>query len=348
MSEPKLERYIPHPTRAPHGDAEWQKAYEDIQTSLVNAVQKVEYEYSKAPLSSHDSVYIGVTGARVCYIHLPMCHAKLKAMFGRLNGSAGLAMMQYALASRIPANFRRSAKPEDVFDPKRLRREADRNLYSVIHQNRIPPGVQDSGHASFLETPVGNAAMLLARCVGCLQWPAYSEDEHALGALRRHWDAAVYLLYSTVKKISAEDEEEAGNALEEDGGSEVLYGRAGFLYALLYLRKVVDEAKNKGFLGLLDKGRGKEIERITRDSGLRKVVTGIIRRGKAGARRYQKELGNALVPGQILPPLMWRWHGKAYLGGAHGVCEYLLDIHIPVDRITELTNAYQSEYYRCF
>jgi hypothetical protein len=57
------ERYIPLPTAAPHGTAEWQKAYEDIQRCLVSALQKVEQEYSTAAISPHDSVYVGVAGA---------------------------------------------------------------------------------------------------------------------------------------------------------------------------------------------------------------------------------------------------------------------------------------------
>ena len=46
-------------------------------------------------------------------------------------------------------------------------------------------------------------------------------------------------------------------------------------------------------------------------------VHDIVARGKVGARLYKGEL--RARDRELAPPLMWSWHGKRYLGGAHGV-----------------------------
>lgn len=232
-------------------------------------------------------------------------------------------MMQYALSSQIPRTTQQSIRSENLLDPDRLRRQADRNLYAVVRQNHIPQAVQDSAHASFLETPVGIATLLLARWVISPQHPSDREHEILLKALNKHWEASVHLLSGTLQKIVAEDQDDSVAGSGEDGGSEVLYGRAGFLYSLLYLRKAITKAKEKACFDLLDEDRKKDMDRITRDSSLKTVVDGLVRRGRAGARRYRSRamVGDAGTQPDSLPPLMWRWHGKAYVGGAHGVRE---------------------------
>jgi hypothetical protein len=108
---------------------------------------------------------------------------------------------------------------------------------------------------------------------------------------------------------------DAGDGGDGDGdeGCEVLYGRAGFLYALLLLRLAADDPR-----AARDIVRG--VGALVSDESLGRVVEEIVRRGKAGAMRLRARGADG---GGDTPPLMWRWHGKRYLGSAHGVGESL-------------------------
>jgi len=96
-------------------------------------------------------------------------------------------------------------------------------------------------------------------------------------------------------------------------GCEVLYGRAGLLYALLFLRSnLTAEAYS-------DAPLTGEIKVLTSFDTLRKLVDDVIDRGTMGAE--------ATRPPGVAPsswsPLMWSWHHKLYLGAAHGVAGIL-------------------------
>ncbi|CAG2102460.1 unnamed protein product, partial [Medioppia subpectinata] len=77
-----------------------------------------------------------------------------------------------------------------------------------------------------------------------------------------------------------------------DTPDELLYGRSGFLYSLLYVRKFVPTS-----------------HQIIEDKDIRAVVDAII---KSGQRSAQKDNMSAKCP------LMYYWHKSAYLGAAHG------------------------------
>jgi len=78
---------------------------------------------------------------------------------------------------------------------------------------------------------------------------------------------------------------------------EVLYGRCGFLYCILFLRK---------FLG--DASLGSDVASTI----VRQVTT------------------EGLARGTCDMPLNYQWHGKGYLGAAHGLCGILLTLlHFP-------------------
>jgi hypothetical protein len=101
-----------------------------------------------------------------------------------------------------------------------------------------------------------------------------------------------------------------------DDGCEILYGRAGLLYTLLYLRKAVR-----------DYGQHERapLENLISDATISRLVDSIVFRGKRGAHLLSLEFsGSGTVS---LPPLMWSWHGKRYLGAAHGVGKN--KIHVP-------------------
>lgn len=132
--------------------------------------------------------------------------------------------------------------------------------------------------------------------------------------------------------------------IHSDQGAEVLYGRAGLLYALLLLRsrlessgKISDQSLHRGQTPPLLGGESSlaEIEAfvssISSDDRISHLVVSIIRRGVSGALSYREDvmhtLGGANTEAGIradarLPALMWSWHKKRYLGGAHGVGMY--------------------------
>lgn len=161
--------------------------------------------------------------------------------------------------------------------------------------------------ASFLETSVGTATIVLLR--GLLS------DEDIPSKV---FNGAVEVLEGAIDQAIKEE-------LDSDG-CEVLYGRAGLLYALLLLRRdmggrteSINPSKSESF--------GRAVKGICSDENLRSLVDDIVKRGRMGAREYAKELG--AEERDRAPPLMWVWHGKRYLGAAHGVGEWL--------RLTQLT-----------
>ncbi|KAK7689419.1 hypothetical protein QCA50_007211 [Cerrena zonata] len=95
-------------------------------------------------------------------------------------------------------------------------------------------------------------------------------------------------------------------------GCEILFGRAGLLYAPLKLRSVIDSEPSRDESALV-----KSIRELCSDQQLGVLIDDIIVRGREGAITYAEELDvNERVNA---PGLMWSWRGKRYLGGAHGV-----------------------------
>lgn len=92
-----------------------------------------------------------------------------------------------------------------------------------------------------------------------------------------------------------------------EGECELLYGRAGYLYSLAWLR------------GQLGAG-------AVSSSLMLEVVRSLLDEGMQGAARLQQEQGTAVqqyaAPGSSSGGwgLMYSWHGKRYLGAAHGLC----------------------------
>jgi len=74
---------------------------------------------------------------------------------------------------------------------------------------------------------------------------------------------------------------------------ELLYGRVGYLYTLLYLQKELGEAAVPNMV-------------------IRKVVEAVLKSGQAMARSTKSR-----------SPLMYAWHDKVYIGAAHGLAGIL-------------------------
>ncbi|KAL6298508.1 hypothetical protein BKA93DRAFT_63498 [Sparassis latifolia] len=150
-----------------------------------------------------------------------------------------------------------------------------------------PP--RTGAQASFLETSVGPATLLL------IQQLHEPRDTRA-------WKDCIQLLDGALRVALREE--------VNDDGCEVLYGRAGLLYALLLLRSELTGSEESSTVRDI-------VAQLTSDAHVRTLVDDIVQRGRFGAQEFQKELEKD--ERAHAPPLMWSWHGKRYLGGAHGV-----------------------------
>ena len=148
--------------------------------------------------------------------------------------------------------------------------------------------------ASFLETSVGTAALLLVQHLRRPTDGTEKKVKDAAGVIRDAIQVAI-------------------NEEPDDDGCELLYGRAGLLYALLYLRTQLALAKDEPE----SSAKTTTLAQLSSDRHVRLLVDDIVARGKLGAKAYARELLGEGTP--RAPALMWRWHGKRYLGAAHGV-----------------------------
>ncbi|CAH0748196.1 unnamed protein product [Diatraea saccharalis] len=83
-------------------------------------------------------------------------------------------------------------------------------------------------------------------------------------------------------------------SLLDNSPDELLYGKAGYLYSLLFVNKCIS---------------GKE---VIPSAHIEKVISAILKSGKQFATQMKSE-----------SPLLWQWHDKIYLGAAHGMAGIL-------------------------
>lgn len=178
-----------------------------------------------------------------------------------------------------------------------------------------PP--KDASRVSFMETHVGCATVLitqhLTRPEGEKPLLDYHGYQRCLSILRSAVKLALY------RPVQAENV-----PLAPYDGCEVFYGRAGLLYALLFLRSNITTETYS------DAPLAGEMKSLISFDTLRKIVDDIIDRGTIGAE--------ATRPPAVAPsswsPLMWSWHHKLYLGAAHGVAGILqIIVSCPLDAI---------------
>ena len=202
-----------------------------------------------------------------------------------------------------------------VLSPSSLMTTADAILARVLRRNPTminldPKVIYSPNRLSFIESRIGVATLILSR--------GHLPSQHH--SISSNWQAAKDYLDYTVQQTLAQVDDvfEATSPSDEDRGDsqcEVLYGRAGLLYALLYLRNSVRAHARERREALEG-----ELESHFSDTVLTMLVDSIIERGKFGTRVLSSGLG-ALRDVDTGPPLMWKWHGRRYLGGAHGVGE---------------------------
>ncbi|KXN85641.1 hypothetical protein AN958_10978 [Leucoagaricus sp. SymC.cos] len=204
-------------------------------------------------------------------------------------GDAGVAFMEITLATLQQKNASPSptlleaGTEEDPLSPSLLISLADRHLTSASHDSTF----------SLRNIRDGARVSFLETALGlaCLVLSRYPFGRQQSFA-NLHWKRCRDYLLKAVETVERDDVE----FVEDDDGCEVLYGRAG--YAL-----------------------GQDLESCTSlisDATIQIVVHSIIRRGRNGAKTYRFDFG-----GGKSPLLMWTWHSKRYLGGAHGVAGIL-------------------------
>jgi hypothetical protein len=130
------------------------------------------------------------------------------------------------------------------------------------------------------------------------------------------------------------------------GECEILYGRAGYLYSLLWAQRELDGGGAGGGQGGGGGGGGPSVAprastasdndnaseqgplppalwpRSEASRVVAELVRDIVAAGRQGGAEAAAEAaaqGSPCSP----PPLVWRWHGRRYLGAAHGACGIL-------------------------
>lgn len=237
-------------------------------------------------------------------------------------GSAGVSTIPFSIA--LPLNEFARFAGEIIMDMR---------AYAALQNHTFPETPTSSliaipfheprhaNHISYLETSIGPATLVLVRQLRLRQSPESTAHKHARRGkldseileeleLQETWRGAADLIEDAVELATGEE--------LDDDGCDVLYGRAGLVYALLLLRSellvTVSYLTHAGKPG--DKVV-RAVEALCSDENIQALVDDIIKRGELGAARYTQELegderGKA-------PPLMWKWHGSWYLGAAHGV-----------------------------
>ncbi|KAJ7658958.1 hypothetical protein B0H17DRAFT_1096391 [Mycena rosella] len=223
-------------------------------------------------------------------------------------GITGAAMMAHHL----------STHPLPGLAPADLLTFADARLADALNLSPTSLSSPKSGsHSSFLETAVGIATLILIRA---MESASTAELENGvvtnITCLGDSWTACAQLVRSATKLVASEDR---WRDADDDSGCEVLYGRAGLLYALLRLRDASRRATNAKF-NASESDLETTVSALSSDDTILLLVQSIIRRGEAGAAAYAAELAGR-IPAP--PPLMWSWYGKRYIGAAHGVAGIL-------------------------
>ena len=221
---------------------------------------------------------------------------------------AGIGFMQYHIAKmKVPL------ENEDL-GPKQLIYAADKTLAKVLDRNPIPRRTYSPMRFSFIETYIGISTLVLVRS-------SLTSEK----IIRENWLLAKECLEFAVRGTLNDS-----NSNEHmDDGCEILYGRAGLIYALLYLRDATKKYDQKERAAL---------ENLISDTTISELVDSIVARGKTGARLLSSQSAfrhNGIIG---FPPLMWSWHRKRYLGAAHGVggSKFARSFTILIDLQTQL------------
>ncbi|KAJ8687404.1 hypothetical protein QAD02_023198 [Eretmocerus hayati] len=156
---------------------------------------------------------------------------------------------------------------------------------------------------------ISRAAKLIDKCVKGLRGKKYvtfltgNSGPLALGAVINHLHADKKDSEQMISKLL----ELSPYVVDEHSGipDELLYGRVGYLYSLLFVNKHISPPPIRNDL-------------------IKQIINSILNSGKeyAHARRFKS-------------PLMYMWHDSEYLGGAHGLAGILYVLLQARDCLTE-------------
>src|SRR6202167_5209521 len=204
--------------------------------------------------------------------------------------------------------------------PSQMLDRSDKYLHAALSSSSTALTIPSkASKAGFLVSSVGLATLILIRALGDPQLQSGSEPQ-LQKIIADAWPASAKVLNSVIQLAVA------SRHTTSDDGCELLYGRAGILYALLRIRSALDR-KSSTTTAAANRPVVAALQPLVADSVLVELVGVITQRGKNGSAAYATELVSASRPaGMPTPPLMWSWLGKCYIGGAHGVGMYLFQL----------------------
>ncbi|KAL5476793.1 hypothetical protein ACEPAI_2979 [Sanghuangporus weigelae] len=242
---------------------------------------------------SLNAALIALKSAIASSVELLMRHVKAKSSSTRdslYTGDAGIALMFLRLSVQLKA-----AGLGDY-----LKKDIQAQIPSIVTELLPPLKAYQlrPGHLSPLDSPVGSAAVYVLSTLD----RATSFDSSSVNTTDdKDWAAAIQTL-GNAATTATED--------QSLGGDEVLYGRAGLLWAMLNLQTWVGA---RGAPSRMEK----DIAQVVNARTVEQVIERIIEAGKLGARWYGRNYGEEPLP------LMWPWHDGFYLGAIHGVAGIL-------------------------
>ncbi|KAJ3191255.1 hypothetical protein HK101_007933 [Irineochytrium annulatum] len=220
--------------------------------------------------------------------HDPLDH---EATYDVYHGHAGLALVFFRIHESDPAFMVDHVTAAGTVKVSAL---ALAREYTQSALTKVAAAVAEQkgrSHIGFMGSPAGVyaiAAVVLSHC---------GSDEES--------DRALDHLLAMKRHCFAHSE-----------SSEILYGRAGYLYSLLFVRHHMSEAKHLA--------RGLPFP-VT-DALIEEIYNAIMEDGRMEAKRAlssgQRGSGEAIVTADTMP-LVWAWHQARYLGAAHGVAGVL-------------------------
>ncbi|KAJ3197195.1 LanC-like protein 2 [Irineochytrium annulatum] len=217
--------------------------------------------------------------------HDPLDHA---APYDVYHGHAGLALLFFRIHASDPAFVVDHAGGTGKVSALALAREY---IQSALTKVAAAAGEQRGrSHVGFMGSPAGVyaiAAVVLSHC------GSNEESDRAL-------DHLVAM---------------KGHCFSHSTSSELLYGRSGYLYSLLFVRHHLSTKKTRAGAAF-----------IVTDALIEQIYHAIVEDGRMGAKRTFLERQGREASSTRLSvtiPLLWSWHLERYLGAAHGVAGVL-------------------------
>jgi hypothetical protein len=275
--EPKA-RFVAHTSNFTELDLKSTQSY------LINRLKsEIARVHRHEAQSFHPSVYVETSGS----------HRQDMAEILHIDRLSGIILMDWRVADLNPS----------VIPIPELEATAQQACARIVRCVSLK-APKDASRVSFMETHVGCATILIVQHLIRPEGRKPLLDCHS-------YQRCVSILQSAVKLALYRPVHASNVPLMPYDGCEVLYGRSGLLYALLFLRSNVTAEMYS------DTPLTRDIKTLISFDTLRKVVDDVIERGTMGAEATRPP---GVAP-SAWPSLMWSWHHKLYLGAAHGVGE---------------------------